>query len=79
MSLQQRRSLLRGQADPAMMLNAAAVALGPIGATYLAAYAPAQASNLASTLLVGGCTRRSARPHTPRIRRWSLATAPETR
>ncbi|WP_231985832.1 hypothetical protein [Mycobacterium sp. E3247] len=30
-----------------------AAALGPIGATYLAAYGPAQARNLAATLLVG--------------------------
>jgi len=43
-----------GSADSAAMLSAAAVALGPIGASYLAAYAPAQANNLASTLLVGG-------------------------
>jgi hypothetical protein len=43
-----------GSADSAAMLNAAAVALGPIGATYLAAYAPSQANNLAGTLLVGG-------------------------
>ncbi|HET6733218.1 hypothetical protein [Mycobacterium sp.] len=43
-----------GSADSAAMLNAAAAALGPIGALYLAAYGPAQASNLAGTLLVGG-------------------------
>jgi hypothetical protein len=43
-----------GSADSAAMLNAAATALGPIGALYLAAYGPAQASNLAGTLLVGG-------------------------
>jgi hypothetical protein len=43
-----------GSADSAAMLNAAAVALGPIGAMYLAAYGPAQANNLAGTLLVGG-------------------------
>ncbi|WP_099041600.1 hypothetical protein [Mycobacterium neglectum] len=43
-----------GSADSAAMLNAAAVALGPIGATYLAAYGPSQANNLAGTLLVGG-------------------------
>jgi hypothetical protein len=42
-----------GSADPAAMLDAAAAAIGPIGATYLAAYAPAQASNLAAALLVG--------------------------
>lgn len=43
-----------GSADSAMMLSAAAAAIGPIGADYLAAYGPAQASNLAATLLVGG-------------------------
>jgi hypothetical protein len=43
-----------GSADSAAMLNAAATALGPIGALYLAAYGPAQANNLAGTLLVGG-------------------------
>jgi hypothetical protein len=43
-----------GSADSAAMLNAAAVALGPIGALYLSAYGPAQANNLAGTLLVGG-------------------------
>jgi len=43
-----------GSADSAAMLNAAAVALGPIGATYLMAYGPAQSNNLAATLLVGG-------------------------
>jgi hypothetical protein len=43
-----------GSADSAAMLNAAATAVGPIGAIYLAAYGPAQASNLAGTLLVGG-------------------------
>lgn len=41
-----------GSADSAAMLNAAAAALGPIGASYLAAYGPAQANNLAGTLLV---------------------------
>jgi hypothetical protein len=35
------------------MLNTAAAALGPIGATYLMAYGPAQSHNLAGTLLVG--------------------------
>ena len=34
------------------MLAAAAAALGPIGASFLAAYGPAQANNLAATLLV---------------------------
>jgi len=43
-----------GSADSAAMLQAAAAALGPIGALYLAAYGPAQANNLAGTLLVGG-------------------------
>jgi len=43
-----------GSADSAAMLNSAAAALGPIAALYLAAYAPAQANNLAGTLLVGG-------------------------
>lgn len=42
-----------GSVDSAGMLSAAAAALGPIGATYLAAYGPAQANNLAGTLLVG--------------------------
>lgn len=35
------------------MLEAAATAIGPIGANYLAAYAPAQVNNLTGTLLVG--------------------------
>jgi hypothetical protein len=43
-----------GAADSAAMLADAATAIGPIGAHYLAAYGPAQASNLAATLLVGG-------------------------
>jgi hypothetical protein len=43
-----------GSADSATMLAAAAGALGPIGATYLAAYAPAQENNLAGTLGVAG-------------------------
>jgi hypothetical protein len=34
------------------MLSAAAAALGPIGANYLAAYAPAQANNLAAAKLM---------------------------
>lgn len=42
-----------GSADPSALLSAAAMALGPIGAGYLAAYAPAQGNNLAGTLLVG--------------------------
>ena len=41
-----------GSADSAAMLNSAAAALGPIGANYLAAFAPAQANNLAATKLV---------------------------
>jgi len=43
-----------GSADSAAMVNAAAMAVGPIGAVYLMAYGPAQANNLAGTLLVGG-------------------------
>ena len=43
-----------GSADASGMLGAAAAALGPIGAAYLAAYVPAQSNNLASTLMVGG-------------------------
>ncbi|KHO19895.1 hypothetical protein QQ44_24975 [Mycolicibacterium setense] len=43
-----------GSADSAAMLMSAAAALGPIGAVYLAAFGPAQANNLAGTLLVGG-------------------------
>ncbi|MDV3124028.1 hypothetical protein M1247_03815 [Mycobacterium sp. 21AC1] len=43
-----------GSADSAAMMMAAATALGPIGAVYLSAFGPAQASNLAGTLLVGG-------------------------
>ncbi|CDP87944.1 hypothetical protein A5731_22460 [Mycolicibacterium conceptionense] len=43
-----------GSADSAAMLMSAAAALGPIGAAYLAAFGPAQANNLAGTLLVGG-------------------------
>jgi hypothetical protein len=43
-----------GSADSAAMLGAVAAAVGPIGATYLAGYAPAQANNLAGTLLVAG-------------------------
>ena len=42
-----------GSADGEGMVAAAAAALGPIGASFLAAYAPAQANNLAATLLVG--------------------------
>lgn len=42
-----------GSADSDAMLAAAAAALGPIGASYLAAYGPAQAHNLAATLQVG--------------------------
>ena len=40
-------------ADSAAMLNAAAAALGPIGASYLAAYGPAQANNLTAAQMVG--------------------------
>jgi hypothetical protein len=42
-----------GSADSEAMVSAAAAALGPIGASYLAAYGPAQANNIAATLLVG--------------------------
>jgi len=42
-----------GSADSVGMLGSAAAALGPIGANYLAAYAPAQANNLAATKLLG--------------------------
>ncbi len=55
-----------GSADSAAMLSAAAAALGPIGADYLAAFAPAQANNLAATKLlahlhaaIGGATASS--------------------
>lgn len=40
-------------ADSAAMMGAVAAALGPIGATYLAAYAPAQENNLTGALMVG--------------------------
>jgi hypothetical protein len=46
-----------GSADSAAMLAAASAALGPIGAAYLGAYAPAQANNLAGTLLVAAAHR----------------------
>lgn len=42
-----------GSADSAAMLAATAAALGPVGALFLSAYGPAQANNLAGTLLVG--------------------------
>lgn len=42
-----------GSADSAAMLEAAVVAIGPIGAGYLAAYGPAQAGILAATVVVG--------------------------
>jgi hypothetical protein len=42
-----------GSGDSGALLAAAAAALGPIGAGYLAAYAPAQTSNVTGTLLVG--------------------------
>lgn len=41
-----------GSADSEGMLASAAAALGAIGAGYLAAYGPAQANNLAATMLV---------------------------
>jgi hypothetical protein len=57
-----------GSADSAAMLSSAAAALGPIGAEYLAAYAPAQANNLAATNLlarlhdaIGGATDGSVK------------------
>ena len=57
-----------GSADSAAMLDSAAAALGPIGATYLAAYAPAQANNLTATkqvahlhAAIGGATDASAK------------------
>ena len=43
---------IHGRAESLNLATAAAV--GPIGATYLAAYAPAQHANLTGTLLVGG-------------------------
>ena len=43
-----------GSADSAALLAAAAAALGPIGASYLVAYAPAQENNLSATQRVGG-------------------------
>jgi hypothetical protein len=42
-----------GSADSAAMLAAATAALGPIGASYLTAYGPAQENNLAAALLLG--------------------------
>lgn len=42
-----------GSVDSAALLGSAAAALGPIGANYLASYAPAQANNLAATKLLG--------------------------
>jgi hypothetical protein len=57
-----------GSADSAAMLSSAAAALGPIGANYLASYAPAQANNLAATKLlaylhaaIGGATDASVK------------------
>ena len=41
-----------GSADDAANLSAAAAALGPIGASFLAAYGPAQTNNITSTRLV---------------------------
>jgi len=41
-----------GAADHAANLASATTALGPIGAEYLAAYAPAQAANFTATLAV---------------------------
>lgn len=42
-----------GSVNSAGMMSAAAAAVGPIGVIYLAAYGPAQAVNLAGTLLLG--------------------------
>ncbi|MEU9809082.1 hypothetical protein [Mycobacterium sp. NPDC050853] len=42
-----------GSVNATGMMSAAAAAVGPIGAIYLAAYGPAQAVNLAGTLLLG--------------------------
>ncbi|OBA63492.1 hypothetical protein A5647_04910 [Mycobacterium sp. 1100029.7] len=41
-----------GDVDSGAMLGAAAVALGSIGASYLAAYGPAQANNMAATMML---------------------------
>ncbi|ANW68019.1 hypothetical protein BCA37_24545 [Mycobacterium sp. djl-10] len=41
-----------GEADNAANLASAAAALGPVGAVFLAAYGPAQASNFAATMAV---------------------------
>jgi hypothetical protein len=43
-----------GSADNAAHLTSATTVLGPVGARYLAAYGPAQASNFAATLAVAG-------------------------
>ena len=42
-----------GSVDAGAMFSAAVAAVGPIGAHYLLAYAPAQTNNLFSTLTVG--------------------------
>lgn len=42
-----------GSADAAGSVASVAAAVGPIGAMYLAAFAPAQANNLAATMLLG--------------------------
>lgn len=47
-----------GAADSAARVAAAASALGPIGAGYLAAYVPAQGNNLSATLELSAYTRR---------------------
>jgi hypothetical protein len=41
-----------GSLDSGALRAAVAAALGPIGAGYLAAYAPAQSGNIANTLMV---------------------------
>lgn len=43
-----------GSSDSVSMLAAAGAALGPIGSSYLAAYGPAQANNLAATRQLAG-------------------------
>jgi hypothetical protein len=63
-----------GSADSEGML---AAALGPIGASYLAAYAPAHANNRAATRLVPTFTPRSATQLCRRKPRLSPQTTPE--
>ena len=51
-----------GSADVSAMVGAAAAAVGPIGAPYLAGYVPAQGNNLAGRLMVGGGSIRRSAP-----------------